>query len=304
MTLPNFLIIGAPKAGTTSLYEYLKQHPDVYMSPIKEPLFFSFVGENPNFLGPGDERGAINQAVTDLLKYEALFADSTNKIARGEASTMYLYLPQTPDNIKRFIPDVKLIIILRHPVDRSYSHYLYLRSLEREYLRDFGQALQQEAGRIKQHWSATWHYQQVGLYSEQIKRYFERFDREQIKIYLYEDWQQNPDQILTEICQFLEIDDHFKADMSTKYKMNQKIAIPKSKTVYNFLTQPNLIKDVLRNIIPATIRQPLAAKVYRQNQEVLPKLTPDQRQKFLPIFREDILKLQALIERDLSHWLK
>ena len=124
MVLPNFLIIGAAKSGTTSLYSYLNQHPQVYFSPFKEPRFFALEGKEVNYQGPSQ---VVNQkAINTIDEYEKLFAGVTDEVAIGEASTLYLYSPEAPAKIKQYIPQVKLIAILRNPIDRAYSGYCHL----------------------------------------------------------------------------------------------------------------------------------------------------------------------------------
>ncbi len=303
MTLPNFLVIGAPKTGTSSLYHYLNQHPQIYMSSNKEPHFFAFEGKRPDFCGPGDEGAWINRgSVPELPAYEALFDGVSDEKAIGEASTMYLYLPQAAPRIRQYIPDAKLIAILRHPVDRAYSHFLHLRREAREPLRDFSKALREEQQRIDKHWSPVWHYQNVGFYGEQLQRYFDQFEREQIRVYLYEEWQKNPQAIVSEIFQFLGVDPIFSPDMSVKHNVSS--FVHKNKAWHDFLTGSNPLKTVLKAIIPANIRKPISAKAYRKNMEPPSQLHKEIRQEAIEIFRSDLLKLQDIIEKDISHWLK
>lgn len=132
MTLPNFLIIGAAKAGTTSLYHYLAQHPQIYMSPIKEPNFFALEERCVDFRGPGDHLYIKQFSVTELERYRSLFQGVTHEQAVGEASPLYLYSPVAPARSHRYVPEMKLIAILRHPVDRAYSAFLHLLRDERE----------------------------------------------------------------------------------------------------------------------------------------------------------------------------
>ena len=108
MTMPNFLIIGAAKSGTSALYHYLRQHPQIYMSRRKETHFFGYEGRDPHTNGPGD---TIGGAVTNLTDYQALFADVKDEIAIGEASPTYVYVPQACERIKQYIPQAKLILI-------------------------------------------------------------------------------------------------------------------------------------------------------------------------------------------------
>ena len=125
MIMPNFLIVGAAKAGTTALHEYLQQHPQIYMTPTKETNFLAFEGEVLNFHGPGDE-SLQDFSITDLKTYQAEFQQVTNELAIGEACPSYLYLPKAAKRIKQYIPDTRLIAILRNPVERAYANFLHI----------------------------------------------------------------------------------------------------------------------------------------------------------------------------------
>ena len=149
MTLPNFLVIGAAKSGTSSLYMYLKQHPEIYMSPIKEPHFFSFDDESKMTKGPGDP---IHKAITNFDDYQAQFDGVTDEKAIGEASTSYLYRPEAPGRIHAMLPDAKLIVILRNPVDRAFSAYMHVVRDKRETSKDFAEALSKEESRKAAGW--------------------------------------------------------------------------------------------------------------------------------------------------------
>ena len=142
MTMPNFLIIGANKAGTTSIYSYLKQHPQIYMSPVKEPMFFTLEGKNIDRTEVSRQI-TLKTAVNDIEDYQALFQGVSNEKAIGEASTAYLHCPWCAERIKQYIPDVKLIAILRDPIERAYSNYLMYVRWGLETL-DFPEAVRQE----------------------------------------------------------------------------------------------------------------------------------------------------------------
>jgi hypothetical protein len=303
--MPNFLIIGAAKAGTTSLYRYLEQHPQIYMSPVKEPKFFAFEGETPDYCGPGD-RYANRFTITDLEAYQAQFQDTTNETAVGEASALYLYSPKAVERIQHRIPNTKLIAILRHPVDRAYSSFLHLIREEREPLNDFAQALAEEEVRIHNQWQFIWHYKTVGFYSVQLKRYFDTFSQSQIRVYLFEDLATKPIEVVQNIFQFLEVDDTFVPDLSTQYNASivpsNKAAVKKNEILHTFLTKTNPIKSILKPLLPVKQRQRLKTNLIATNL-AKPTLALELRQKLLEEYREDILKLQDLIQRDLSQWL-
>lgn len=300
MVMPNFLIIGAAKAGTTALYEYLRQHPQIYMSPVKETNFFALEGEKVDFRGPGDQEAINSFSITDLESYILQFQGVSNEIAIGEASPLYLYSSKAPERIKFYIPHAKLIAILRHPVERAYSSFLHLGRDGREPLIDFAQALREEKARIENNWEHIWHYQQMGFYYTQLKRYYDIFDRSQIKVYLYEDFKTRPFSILQDIFRFLGVDETFIPDMSIKANVS---GIPKKKVMHDFLTKPNPIKTILKPFFPARLRQRIVTDLKNRNL-VKPELSPEIRKQLIQMYREEILKLQDLIQRDLSKWLE
>jgi Sulfotransferase family len=294
MTLPNFLIIGAAKAGTTALHTYLQQHPQVYMTPDKETNFFAFEGENLNFQGPGDKE--INQfSITNLESYRAEFQNVSHEKAIGEACPLYLYHAKAPKRIHSYIPNVRLIAILRHPVDRAYANFLHIIRDDREPCRDFFQALQQEKKRIEENWEWFWHYIQLGYYATQLQRYYEKFDRDRIRVYLYEDLCQNPLALMQDSFRFLDIDDRFIPNMTIR---PNKSGMPKNLLFHQLLTKPNPIKSLLKPLFPSHLRQ----KIQHQNLTT-PKISSEARSLLIDLYREDIIKCQDLIDRDLSGWL-
>jgi len=301
-TMPDFLVIGAPKAGTTSLNHYLSQHPQIFMSPNKEPHFFAFEGKQPNFQGPADDRAWLNtKSVVNLEGYQQLFDGSSADQRCGEASTMYLYIEESCDRIHHYCPQVKLIAFLRHPIERAYSHYKHMRRDGREWETDFGQALEKEAERIANGWSPAWHYRQVGMYCDQLQRYFDKFETGQLKVYLYDDLLQDPQGVYRSIFDFLEVSPTFEVDTSARY--NTTSVVRKNKQLHDFLMNPSGLKTALSKIIPAHIRKPLSAKVYRRNAAPVEALSDSLRSELTASFTPEILRLQELINRDLSGWL-
>jgi hypothetical protein len=298
MTMPNFLVIGAAKGGTTALHRYLKQHPQIFMSTPKELRFFPFENRRPDFRGPGDEADTATM-VTDIEDYRAHFAAGAGYPARGESSPLYLYFPQTAGRIRHHIPDAKLIAILRHPADRAYSQFLMKRRDGRERL-GFGEALAAEGRRIADGWSHHWHYRQRGFYAAQLKPYFDLFDERQIRVYLYEDYVNDPDGFMRDIFRFLNVDDTFVPDMSVRHNESK---IPRSRALQVFLTEPRLAKNVFKPLLPARWSRRIGDRLRRQNL-VKPPPPPELRRQLTEVYREDIIRLQDMLRRDLSHWLR
>ncbi|MDA9981895.1 sulfotransferase [Gammaproteobacteria bacterium] len=180
--MPNFIIIGGVKSGTTALYHYLAEHSQVYMSPIKEPNFFLFERTHPmQHLAMRDhyeakffELALVNSA-TSWEAYQALFNGVMKEKAVGEASAGYLHAKQVPERIFRYTPNVKLIAILRAPVERAFSHFLFFIRLGVEPTYDFSKAIRTQNCRTER-------YIEVGQYYRALKRYFSLFDKSRIKI--------------------------------------------------------------------------------------------------------------------------
>lgn len=293
MKLPTFLIIGIEKSGTTSIYNYLKQHHQVYMSPIKET----------NFLERDWEESQIEKKAK-IITFEAycnLFKDATDEIAIGEASPNYLFHYKTSSQrIDRYVPNVKMIAILRDPVQRAYSDYLM-------HIRDainFGKVKSlYEQAKFSSHSSFTI---RKGFYYEPVKYFFEKFGRQRVKIYLYDDLCQDSIALMQDIYRFIGVDDSFVADTSQKA---QTAAIPKNILLNRLIKKKNPLRSAIASVIKGfttqEMREHIRGQIDRLNstgKESIP-LTPEEKQILQELYREDILKLQDLLQRDLSAWL-
>jgi hypothetical protein len=300
MTMPNFLIIGAAKSGTSAVYAYLRQHPQVFCSERKEPGFFALEGRRATFNGPGDRKYNRN-CVTNLERYRELFHKGVGKKAVGEASTVYLYSPEAAGRIHGHVPDVKLLVILRNPVERAYSGFRFLVRDRLERLSTFEQALEAEDARIAANWQHIWHHKRLGFYHEQLRRYFNLFPRERIAICLYEDFEAAPVAVVQHMFDFLGVAPDFTPDVSLRYNVS---GTPRSRLLHAALARPNSVKDVLKGLLPATARRHVRAKLMAQNiRPSAPPLAADTRRHLVNLYHDDVLELEALIERDLSHWL-
>jgi len=292
MTMPNFLIIGAMKSGTTALYYYLEQHPQIFMSPVKEPNFFCV----------GGKEGSDSRSVTRLEDYQHLFKDVSGEKAVGEASHCYLYEPEAVARIQQHVPDAKLIAILRNPVDRAYSHFLHRVRDGTEPLTDFAQALrEEETGAFQKRRFQD--YIGRGRYYEQLKRYFDAFDRRRLRVYLYEELSDAPIDTLRDTFRFLGVDDSFVPDVSLRRNVSGH---PRYKALDEFLRRPSPVKEALKVHLPARLRWRLseAFDALKTRNLVEPSaVPPDARRQLVGVYREEILRVQELVQRDLSGWL-
>jgi hypothetical protein len=296
-TLPNFLILGAQKAGTTALFYALSKHPEIFASKNKEPSFFTDSSEAlAAAAGPGDEDTRMMDSLED---YEALFAETGDAVARGEASTSYLYDFGAPERIRRLLPGAKLIAILRNPVERAYSNFLYLVREGREPLHDFRAALAEEGKRREEGWATTWRYLDKGLYAAQIERYFAQFDRDQLRCYLYEEYDEDPQATVTDVYRFLGVDDSFSQDLSVRLNVS---GLPKSKRLQSVSRRSRRLKWMVDPILPDRLRNGM---LKAQNTNLSrPPLPPDLRAELTEACRSDIERVGELTGLDVSRWLE
>ena len=295
--LPTFLVIGAARSGTTALYLHLRQHPKVFMSRRKETNYFAFEAQALDFRGPGAE--FVNNSVASLDAYQRLFDDAPDDAAVGEASPLYLYSPHAPRRIRSLLPGVRLIAILRNPVEQAYSHYLYARKEAIEPLADFVAALDAQEERRAAHWQPLFQYSDFARYNVQLRRYFEHFSRDRIKLYLYEDFAIDPLRVTQDIYRFIGVDDSFVPDVSHRANPG---GIPMSELWQSVVMRPNPASKFIGSLLPEAARRRVRDALSRANttREGMPI---EARLRLQKDFRSEILGLQDLIGRDLSSWL-
>jgi hypothetical protein len=304
MTMPNFVVIGAAKCGTDSLCAYLDQHPDVYVSPNREPNFFIVEGQQDiPYRGPGDRETlqGWDGWVSTMRRYEELFAGVTTEKAIGEGSTWYIYDEHAPQGIRRHVPRAKLIAVLRNPVDRAYSAFTMLARDGRETTTNFAEALAAEDVRVRANWEPLWHYRRMGLYSEQLRRYFGLFDPAQLRVVIYDDFNTRPGEVLRELFEFLEVDPTFVPDVSQRRNVSY---VPKNATYNRLIAGQNPLKAAVKAVLPVGLRRRVKDSLQSSNLTAPTPLAPEIRQQLMDVFRSDILQVQDLLHRDLSHWLR
>ncbi len=311
-TMPNFFVVGAQKAGTTSLYHYLEQHPDVFMSPAKEPFFFDHELDPSGSVIKhefGRRSLARNPRFANIAEYLTLFEGVRGERAVGEASPLYIYAPGTASRIKQYSPGAKIVAILRNPADRAYSAFLYAVRIGVEPLTDFAQALREEEQRIRDDWHYVYRYRDRGLYHKQLKDYYDVFGPEKVGVWLYEDMREDPLGVSRSVFRFLGVDDAFAPDTSSRHNAAR---VPKNAFARATIRAMNKAFPVMKRIVPSSsvrVRDQWDHKVRQLvNSRILaadpPSLNPALRAELLEGYKEDISKLQGLIGRDLSPWLE
>jgi hypothetical protein len=293
---PNFLIIGAARAGTTALYHCVRQHPEIFVSRPKELRFFA-KADAPAFGGPGDENVNRNW-VTTWEEYCRHFADVNGQKAIGEASPFYLCSEEAPKRIRRFLPDAKLVVVLRDPVSRAFSSFMYLRRAGREPLSDFRSALQAEDVRRQDNWEYLWQYRSLGLYSTQLERYLDVFPRELIWIGLFDDLGAEPIRFCQMVYAFLEVDPDFRPRIAEGVNASGE---PRSRTLQDIVDKQNPLRSFARSLLPKSFGRAIRRTVLKRNlrRDVIPR---DVEQELRAYYRPEIERLEILIGRDLSAW--
>jgi hypothetical protein len=288
---PTFLVIGAYKAGTTTLHHVLRAHPQVFVPPRQEPNYFAFADE------PDPTNPAWAKAVHSEADYKALFAAADDARAVGEVSPEYLLNPAAPEAIARRVPAVTLIAVLRNPVDRAFSDWTMYRREGVEPL-DFDAALAQQAAR-RARGEAHGGYLTVGLYADQLDRYYSRFDKSRLHIALYDDITADPAGAYAGIFRAIGVDEH---QVKLRDEVHNVGAVPSTRV-------DHVAYKLRAGVRPLTRRLPLAglrrrASVLLDERLTRPTLDPATRAELVEHFRPDIERLQALIGRDLSMWLR
>ena len=202
---PDFLIMGAPKAGTTALHAALTRHPDVFMSSPKEPKYWMCDdAPPPHFRGPGDQHSQ-QEWVWRKADYERLFEPAPATSVRGESTPFYLWHRAAQRRISEQLPDARLIAVVRDPIDRAYSNWMHLWSDGLEPVADFEKAFALEHERIAKGWAPFWRYAQLGRYGEQLAHLFSYVDRERVLVLRYRTIVDDPQGAVDRTCQFLGI---------------------------------------------------------------------------------------------------
>jgi hypothetical protein len=302
MALPDFLITGAPKAGSTALHAALAQHPGLYMSPVKEPKFFLTDGPPPARGGPGDAQ-TYREHVWRRADYEALFDAAPAGALRGESTPLYLHDPAAHRRIRELIPQAKLIAVLRDPVERAHSNWTHLWSAGLEPIGDFVQACEEEPRRIEAGWASFWHYVSLGRYGEQLENLYRVFPREQVLILRYLRLVDSPAETLDRICDFLGVE----PGLVSAVPRENVTAHPEATLRYQTLARTLRAAAATGRFLPGKAGTSLMDSLEHRLQRSAPSRQPlsrDEREQVLPKFAADIRRLERVTGDDFSFWLR
>lgn len=288
-TLPNFFIVGAAKSGTTSLAYWLSQHPDIFIPPMKEPFYFV-----PDSAG-----------IKDFNEYLSLFRDAGAHRAVGEASTGYLYDEHAARSIRELIPRARIIVLLRNPVNMVFSYWQYAQIAGNETL-SFEEAISDEQRAYRRtvefrnhayNWWAHYLYLERALYYHQVKRYFDLFGRDQVRVFIFEEFLRDPAEGCRDVFRFLGVDASFVPDLSPK----NEGGVLRSQWM-NWIYTKNY--PVLKRMVPPNLRAKIRILLLEANIKKGRKsdMHPDTRRRLQAFFREDIKNLEELLERPILSW--
>lgn len=289
--LPNFLVIGGMRCGSTSIYSYLREHPDVSMSREKETDYFS-LGD----LAEEDLAASVHpHRARTREQYLGMFATAGDATAVGEVSPTYLFYPRAAPRIREAIPEAKIVCILRNPVDRAYSHFGFFRKMNVEPIDDFESAVDAEAQRPISEFGIQFAYTQASLYAEALRRYTTRFPASNIHIELFDDFAADPVATMSRIYAFIGVRPDFVPDVHVKHNRSGRL---ESAALREMFTRPRRLRRLLQRNLPPRWTTRIGDLVMRPPSP-LPR---DLRARLGARFEEDLRSLEGLIDRDLSAW--
>jgi hypothetical protein len=302
VALPDFLVTGVPKAGTTALHAALVRHPQLYLPRIKEPKYFLTAdAPPPGRGGPGDVQ-TYQEQIWRRAEYEALFDAAPPGTRRGEATPFYLYDRAAQERIRQVLPRVRMIAMLRDPVDRAHSNWAHLWAAGLESRSDFVAACAAEDARRRAGWAHFWHYVGLGRYGEQLAHLYRLFPREQVLVLRYRDLVDRPVDTLNDVCRFLGVATGVIADVPPENVRPCPARTPFNDSLRTVLRFGGTIG--YRFPVPwrHAVRGPLLSLLHRQTGP-RPKLTRAQRAAVLPYFVDDIARLERLTGDSYADWL-
>jgi hypothetical protein len=291
---PNFLIVGAAKCGTTSLYRYLSQHPDIFMPEWKELSLFI-----------GDSFGPIHK-VKNPYYYRKVFSQVQDQTAVGEASSTYLFDEAAPKIIMEQLGTIRIIITLRDPVAMSYSLYNHQLRREGETIENFEEALATEESRRRDPefkkkcygWHANYYYFHRALYYKQVKRYIDTFGRDNVRVILFEELTNETLNIVKEIFEFLGVNNTFVPEIKVHNPAGGILKIPR------FWTDTGLFLKTFQFVISKNMMKKIPHLVRNIGRKPPQPINPTTAKNLRRRFYEDICQLEKLIAKDLSSWKK
>lgn len=295
--LPNLVVVGAPKCGTTSLYHYLKQHPEVYLPTRKELHYFTRSELARDTAGPGDAT-VLQHLCADRAAYEAEYAGAADQPVRGDISPSYFDFAEVAPAMRRELGEARIVILLRDPIAKAFSQYMHLVRDGRETL-PFYDALHAEADRARRHWSMIWRYAGSSHYAWRLRHYLEAFGVERVRVYRFEDFVADPQAMLADLWRWLGIDPSIRPDTSRTFNASSQ---PRSRAVASLISKRSPLAALARAIVPAGLRSRITEAVRGLNAGDKARVDERSAAYLRDVFRDDVRETEALLGRPLG-WL-
>ncbi len=297
---PDFYVVGAAKSGTTAVWSWLRQHPDVFLPAVKEPGFFAYCGKKaaPK-AGPYDP-DYVSQITTTTAEYARLYQEAGEKIT-GDVSPIYLIDPEAADRIASVRPDARIVILLRDPVTRAFSQFLHNRRDGFEPCSDFAEALAQERTRANEGWSWGHSYRANGEYADQIDRYLQAFPSDQILFWQFEDLDRYPDDCWDALCQHLGLAVRPLPENKRVNATADLQGVPTHQTLTRLIRHPGGVQKVLKSLVPAGLRTRLRRRI-ESAQSPMPELAPDVRADLIRHYTPERPQIIAQTGLSLTGW--
>jgi len=287
---PNFLLIGAPKAGTTSISRYLAEHPEIFISEEKEPFYF--IAKTVNSISENDPmlKGILEKAHLSKSEYYGLFENVNDEKRIGECTVHYLFhYDEVIPRVKEELGDIPLVLVLRNPAERAFSNYKYQSKTQ---IISFEEALLLEEERKTLGFNSFWYYKEVGKYYKPVRAYLENFSK--VYVCFFEDLKDNPESFMKEIFKFLEVDDKFSPNFQVRHNPT---LVPKNRVLQALYFFKN--KHQISFMLPKRVKEVLEPIVLKKNKSKMNSKTNKELKLF---FKEDVKKLENLLKKDLRKW--
>jgi Sulfotransferase family len=302
VALPDFFVAGVPKAGTTALHAALARHPGLYLSAVKEPKFFLTDGPPPAQGGPGDAK-TLRENVWRRADYEALFESAPPGSLLGESTPFYLYSQAAQQRIRALVPQARLILVLRDPIERAHSNWAHLWSAGLDPIDDFVRACADEDRRVAAGWADFWHYKRLGLYGQQLQHLYTVFPPEHVLLFRYRDLVGDPAGVLNRICAFLGVSQGQISDLPRE----NVTAHPDHSRRHRYLSRVVRAGSAVTTALPGHPARKVIDKLESSLQQgATPRrpLTWSERQALVPFFEADVRLLEDVTGEDFSGWLQ
>ncbi len=281
---PNFFIVGAPKSGTTNMSDYLQQHPEVFIPENQEPWFFARMDVPENFQ---------REIISNEHEYLKLFNNGKNSLAIGESSPVYLACPHAPQLIKNFLPNAKILISLRNPIEIAYSQYLNLKFMKFHKNLTFKEMIDFNKTELEKNQFNIDSILVNGFYFKHLRMFMESFPPEQIKIIIFEDYIKNSQKTIQSIFSFLNL----KEFSNLTEPLKNSYRVPTNSTS-KLLMNSNIFRKLSSHLVPATTRQKFGER-FLVKQSKRPPIPQEERKILKKIYEDDVSSLKKMIHMNI-----